>query len=240
MADEKKSVFSHLKELRKRLIIAVAFLLVGMIIAFVFLCDPAIKFIEKPLLIRSVPLIYTGVSDAFTLRLKISFLIGIVIASPAILYVIWRFIKPALYDYEVKKFRILFLICFFLFVLGIVFGYMAVYNLALNFFLVAGEGIATPLFAMDKYLNFLLSFLLPFGIAFELPVVIYMLSIHGVVSYRQLASMRKYIILLIVTASAILTPPDVISQLMLSLPLYLLFEAGVLVARLNDKDEAEE
>ena len=236
MTDESRPILTHLKELRQRLITAAAFLVVGVIVAFMFLCDPAIRFMEAPLVSRNVSVIYTGVSDAFTLRLRISLILGVVITSPVILFIIWRFVKPALYEHEIKRFRILFGIGLILFIAGILFCYMAVYTLALDFFLVAGEAVATPLFAMDKYLNFLLSFLLPFGVAFELPVVIYMLSSHGIVNYRQLAVFRKYVLLLIVTASAILTPPDVVSQIMLSVPLYLLYEIGVIVARVCARD----
>ena len=231
MTDESRPILTHLKELRQRLITAAAFIVVGVIVSFMFLCDPVIGFIEAPLISRNVSVIYTGVSDAFTLRLRIALILGIVLTSPIILFIIWRFIKPALYEYEIRRFRVLFGVGLILFIMGILFCYFAVYTLALDFFLVAGENVATPLFAMDKYLNFLLSFLIPFGIAFELPVVIYMLSSHGIVDYRQLAAFRKYVLLLIVTAAAILTPPDVISQLMLSAPLFLLYEAGILVAR---------
>ncbi|WP_051656897.1 twin-arginine translocase subunit TatC [Butyrivibrio sp. AE3004] len=231
MTDESRPILTHLRELRQRLIAAAAFIIVGVIVSFVFLCDPAIRFIEAPLISRNVPVIYTGVSDAFTLRLRISLILGIVLTSPIIFFIIWRFIKPALYENEIWRFRVLFVVGLILFIMGILFCYFAVYTLALDFFLIAGENVATPLFAMDKYLNFLLSFLIPFGVSFELPVVIYMLASHGVVDYRQLVSFRKYVLLIIVTASAILTPPDVISQLMLSVPLFLLYEAGILVAR---------
>ncbi|MCR4922878.1 MAG: twin-arginine translocase subunit TatC [Lachnospiraceae bacterium] len=232
MSDDKKPLLSHFKELRQRLIIVVAVFSVALILALTFLCDPVLEFVEEPLLRRNIPIIYTGVSDAFLIRLKVSFILGIIISSPVIFFVIWRFIKPALYEREIKKFRLLFTVSLCLFIMGIIFCYRVVYSLALDFFIVAGEGIAEPLFAMDKYLNFLLSFLLPFGVAFELPVVIYMLASHGVVDHKQLSALRKYILLLIVTISAILTPPDVVSQIMLSVPLYLLYEIGVLVARL--------
>ncbi len=231
MSDDKKPLLSHFKELRQRLIIVVAVFSVALILAFTFLCDPVLKFLEEPLLSRNIPVIYIGVSDAFLIRLKVSFILGIILSSPVILFVIWRFIKPALYENEVRKFRLLFTVSLCLFIMGIVFCYRVVYSLALDFFIIAGEGLAEPLFAMDKYLDFLLSFLLPFGVAFELPVVIYMLASHGVVDYRQLSALRKYILLFIVTISAILTPPDVVSQIMLSVPLYLLYEIGVLVAR---------
>ena len=236
MTDVSRPILTHLKELRQRLIMAAAFFVVGVILAFMFLCDPALRFVEAPLISRKVTVIYTGVSDAFALRLRLSLILGGIITSPVILFIIWRFVRPALYEHEVRRFRILFGVGLILFVLGILFCYLAVYTLALDFFLIAGEGVATPLFAMDKYLNFLLAFLIPFGVAFELPVVIYMLSSHGIVNYKQLAVFRKYVLLLIVTASAILTPPDVVSQIMLSVPLYLLYEIGVLVARVCCRD----
>ncbi|MCR5108408.1 MAG: twin-arginine translocase subunit TatC [Lachnospiraceae bacterium] len=235
VADESKPLLVHLKELRKLLIAALLVIAAGIIISFVFLCSPVIEYLEAPLRSRDITIIYTGVSDAFGLRIKCSIILGIIITSPVVLILIWRFIRPALYESEVRLFRVLFFASLALFIAGIVFCYLIVYSLALDFFLVAGEGVATPYFSIDRYLNFLLSFLFPFGVAFELPVVIYMLAKHGLVTHEQLASCRKYVILLIVIVSAILTPPDVVSQIMLSIPVYLLFEAGVMVSRLATK-----
>ena len=118
-----------------------------------------------------------------------------------------------------------------LFLMGVVFCYRAVYMLALDFFLVSGENLATPMLSIDKYVGFLFSFVLPFGLVFELPVAIYMLTRVGLVNYEMLSKTRKFVILAIFVIAAILTPPDVVSQVMLGIPMLLLFEVGVQVSR---------
>ena len=231
--DESKSLNLHLNELRKLLITITILLLIGFIVSFTFLTDKALVLIEKPLTVRKISIIYTAITEVFACKIKLSIIIGAMLTSPFILFFLWRYIKPALYQNEIKKFRVLFFVCLLLFITGIAFAYFIIYNLLLDFFIMVGSGLGEPLFSIDKYISFLLSFLLPFGLAFELPVIIYMLSKHGIVSYESLRSLRKYVLLIIVTVSAILTPPDVMSQILLSIPLYLLFEISLLVAKLT-------
>ena len=107
------------------------------------------------------------------------------------------------------------------------------YNLAIDFFLVAGENLATPMLSIDKYVGFLFSFLLPFGIVFELPVALYIAAHMGWVQYQQLAKGRKFVFFGIFVMAAILTPPDIISQIMLGVPMNVLYEIGVQVVRLT-------
>ena len=125
----------------------------------------------------------------------------------------------------------LFFLALLLFLMGVVFCYRAVYMLALDFFLVSGENLATPMLSIDKYVGFLFSFVLPFGLVFELPVAIYMLTRVGLVNYEMLSKTRKFVILAIFVIAAILTPPDIVSQVMLGIPMLLLFEVGVQVSR---------
>ena len=158
---------------------------------------------------------------------------GAVIASPVIIWQIWRFIKPALYEKEIRAFRIMFFIALLLFILGVVFCYTAVYLLAVDFFLVAGEQLATPMLSIDKYGSFLFGFILPFGIAFQLPVALYLTTRMGLTNYQMLASKRKYVILGIFVIAAILTPPDVVSQVALGVPMVLLYEVGAQVSRIT-------
>ena len=233
--DESKSLLIHLNELRKLIIKIIVFLAIGFIISFTFFTEAALIYIKKPLTMRGINVIYTTLPEVFVCKIEIATIIAAVIASPFILFFLWEFVKPALYEEEVKKFRLLFVICLLLFVIGIAFAYFVIYSFLLDFFIVIGNGVGEPLFSIGRYINFLFSFLLPFGIAFELPVVIYMLSTHGIVNYETLKSFRKYVLLFIVTISAILTPPDAISQIMLSVPLYLLYEVGVVVARISGK-----
>lgn len=234
--DEIKSLAIHLNDLRKLIIKVVIFLAVGFITSFAFFTEKVLVYIKRPLTSRGINVIYTTLPEVFVCKIELSIIIGAIIVSPFILFFLWRFVKPALYENEVKKFKILFVVCLLLFIAGISFAYFVIYNFLLDFFIVIGNGIGEPLFSIGRYINFLFSFLLPFGIAFELPVVIYMLSAHGIINYETLKSFRKYVLLFIVTISAILTPPDAMSQIMLSVPLYLLYEVGVIVAKFSCKN----
>lgn len=240
----RQPLLAHLMALRKLLMSCGIAILVGFVAAFYFLCEPLMDFIISPIIARNIEIIYTAVSEALTTQLKVSFVAGVVVVSPFIFYQIWSFIKPALYDNEIRLFRILFFLAVALFLTGIVFCYQYVYTLALNFFFVAGENLATPMLSLDKYIGFLFGFTLPFGIVFELPVAIFMMTRVGWVDYKKLASSRKYILLAIFVFAAILTPPDVVSQTMLGIPMFLLYEVGVQVSRFTKprapKEEQEE
>lgn len=237
-------LITHLMAFRKLVISILIAVLVGFIVAFYFLCGPLMKFITSPIESRGVEIIYTAVSEAFTTQLKVSLLAGVVVMSPFIFYQIWAFVKPALYDNEIRLFRFLFFIALLLFLIGIVFCYCYVYELALNLFLISGENLATPMLSIDKYVGFLFSFLLPFGVVFELPVAIFIAARMGVITHAQLTASRKFVFFGLFILAAILTPPDVISQIMLGMPMYVLYEVGVLVAKFTKpraaKDSIEE
>lgn len=231
-------LITHLLAFRKLVISILIAVLVGFVVAFYFLCDPLMHFITSPIESRGIQIIYTAVSEAFTTQLKLSLLAGVVVMSPFIFYQIWAFVKPALYENEIRLFRFLFFVALILFLTGIVFCYGYVYELALNLFLVAGGDLATPMLSIDKYVSFLVSFLLPFGVVFELPVAIFIAARLGIVDYKQLTSSRKFVFFGLFILAAILTPPDVISQIMLGMPMYVLFEVGVLVARFTKPRQA--
>ncbi|HIS00505.1 MAG TPA: twin-arginine translocase subunit TatC [Candidatus Excrementavichristensenella intestinipullorum] len=221
----------HVLALRRVLLISVGAAAAGFLLSFYFLRGYIMDFISRPIEAKGITLIYTAVSEALVTQLKVSLVAGIVLASPVIVWQIWSFIKPALYDHEQKTFRRWFFVALVLFLLGIVFCYLSVYPMAMNFFLVEGEGVATPMLSIDKYVGFLMGFLLPFGLTFQLPVVIYLTTRVGLTTVEMLTSKRKYVILAVAVIAAILTPPDVVSQILLALPMLLLYEVGVLIAR---------
>ncbi|MBQ6563105.1 MAG: twin-arginine translocase subunit TatC [Clostridia bacterium] len=227
------SLMTHLLELRKLLILCAVAIVVGFAVGFYFLCPAVMDFIMKPISARGIEVIYTAVSEALTTQFKVSLIIGIVLASPFIVWRLWCFIKPALYEHEIRLIRGLFLLALLLFLIGIAFCYRYVYNLAIDFFLVAGENLATPMLSIDKYVGFLFSFLLPFGIVFELPVALYIAAHMGWVKYEQMAKGRKFVFFGIFVMAAVLTPPDVVSQVMLGVPMYVLYEIGVQVVRIT-------
>lgn len=225
------SILEHVMALRKMLIRCVIAVAISFVAAFYLVCTPLMEFITEPIRQRGVEIIFTTVSESLTTQLKLSLLAGAVIVSPFIFYQIWAFVKPALYEDEIRAFRPLFFVALFLFIAGVLFCYWCVYELAIDFFLVAGENMAKPMLSIDRYVSFLLGFLLPFGVVFELPVAIYMATRKGLVTHQKLASSRKYVCFVIFLLAAILTPPDVVSQIMLGLPMYLLYEISVQIAR---------
>ena len=233
MAQEQnqQSVGEHLIALRKILLRSAAAIGLAFLVVFYLAIDHLMGFITGPIVERGITVIYTEMSAALMTKLKVAFIAGIVVACPYVFWQIWTFIKPALYAHEKRAFRLTFAATVFLFLLGVVFCYAAVYFLAVDFFLIAGEDLATPMLAIDKYVSFLFGFVVPFGLAFELPVALYITTKMGLTNHQMLASKRKFVILAVVVIAAFLTPPDVVSQIMLSIPILLLFEISLLICK---------
>ncbi|MCR5346668.1 MAG: twin-arginine translocase subunit TatC [Fretibacterium sp.] len=228
---EKASVLSHLTALRKAFVKSAAAVAAAFFVVYSFAIEYIMNLIITPIKERGIEIIYTAMSEAFITKIKVAFLVAMILASPVIIWEFWSFIKPALYPKEKKAFKIIFFVALILFLFGVIFCYGAVYMLAVDFFLVAGDNLATPMLSLDRYVGFLFGFILPFGAAFQLPVFLYITTKIGWTHYRMLASKRKYVILGVFTLAAILTPPDVISQIALGLPMVLLYEAGIQVCR---------
>lgn len=237
--DAKAPITAHLLALRKTLIASAGAVLVAFVAVFSFLNEPLMDFITLPIRERGVDIIYTAVSEAMVTQLKVCLIASIVIASPFVCWQVWLFVRPALYPRERRLFRWLFGASVLLFVLGVAFCYVVVYTMAIDFFLVAGENMATPMISIDKYVDFLFGFVIPFGLVFLLPVALFITTRMGLTSYETMKSKRKYVILAISIIAAILTPPDVVSQICLLIPMVLLFEAGLQVSRLTRKRERE-
>ncbi len=242
MNDTKQPFMSHLEELRKRLIacaIAVGVCFVGAYLVsrqlFGFLMLP----LEKNLPEGST-LIFTNLPEMFFTYLKTAFIAGILIASPIIFYQLWMFVSPGLY-YNEKKYIVPFVLSStILFVGGALFGYFVVFPFGFKFFLGFANESLKALPSVKEYFSFASKLLLAFGIVFELPVVIFFLTKIGIVTPAFLKKKRKYFILLAFIIAAILTPPDVITQFMMAVPLILLYETGILVSHLAMKKKKAE
>jgi sec-independent protein translocase protein TatC len=232
---DKQTIIQHLEALRKSLISITITIIIAASACF-YVNEQLITIIMKPLSSLGENLIVTGVTEAFFVKLKVSFCAGIVVAFPVIMWSVWGFIKPALYPQERKFIYWLLPISMFLFAAGILFAYFVVLKLVLGFFiLMAGQNMET-MFKVDQYVSFILAFTLPFGILFELPVVTYFLSRFGIISHAFLSENRRYAILVIVVLSALLTPGgDPISMILMAVPVYILFEISVLVSRITEK-----
>ena len=232
MNGETAPIISHLQALRRAVVVSAVSVLAAFILVYTLATDYLMAWIISPIKAKGIEIIYTAMSEAFITKLKVSFAAAVILASPVIIWEFWSFIRPALYPHEKRTFKLMFTIALTLFLLGVTFCYGAVYMLAVDFFLVAGDNLAVPMLSLDKYVGFLFGFILPFGAAFQLPVVLYLTTRMGWTDYKSLAAARKYVVLGIFTVAAILTPPDVLSQAALGVPMLVLYEAGVQVSRL--------
>lgn len=235
--EKRSSLLSHLLALRKVVIISAIAVIAAFFAVFYFGIDALMTWIIGPISARGIEIIYTAMSEALVTKFKVALIAAMIVASPVVIWQAWSFIKPALYPQEQKAFRVLFFLALLLFLVGVMFCYFAVYTLAVDFFLIQGDGLATPMLSIDKYVNFLFGFIVPFGIAFQLPVFLYLTTRMGWTNYKMLSSKRKYVLLGIFIVAAILTPPDVVSQVALGVPLYVLYEVSIWVSRLTKQKE---
>ncbi len=238
MNDEDKQPFTnHLDELRKRLITCFVAVGIGFLASYAFK-EKLFYILVAPLqkaMKSGDTLIYTHLPEAFFTFLKTALISGILLASPIIIYQFWVFIAPGLYTREKKLLvPILFLSTVF-FTGGALFGYFIVFPWGFKFFLSFATDNIRALPSMREYLSFAAKLLLAFGIVFELPLVITFLAKLGIVSVDFLKKNRKYAILIFFVGSAMLTPPDVVTQIMMAMPLMLLYEISIVGAKLFGK-----
>lgn len=236
------TLISHLLELRDRV--------VRMAIALVVTFIPSMIFSKKIFHLLAVPLqeqlqvgttmIATSVTTAFTAPLKLAFYVALFAAMPYILYQLWGFVAPGLYRNE-KRFAVPLLVSsIVLFYAGAAFAYFFVLPRAFEFFVnFAPEGIVvTP--DISNYLDLALGWFLAFGIAFEVPVVVVLLTLTGLVTVEKLAASRGYVVIGIFVVAAVLTPPDPMSQIAMAIPMWLLFEGGLIFSRILNRKPPED
>jgi len=236
--EDKLSFTEHLEELRKRFIICLAAVGIGFLISYGF-SQQLYQLLALP--IRDVlqgdnAFIFTSLTEPFVTYLKLAFFSGIALASPVIIYQIWAFVAPGLYRHE-KKYAVPFvLLATFFFLGGVLFCFLVVFPVACSFFAgFAQAGMIEMKLKMSDYLSFSCMFMLAFGVIFELPIILLLLARIGVVNHTQLAKNRKYAILLAFIVGAILTPPDVVSQCLMAVPLMVLYEISIILARVFGK-----
>jgi sec-independent protein translocase protein TatC len=229
----KMSFMEHLGELRTRIMWSVASAGVGILIAF-FITDPAMRFISRPLLSMKTELVFTSPTEAFWTWMKVAMVLGIFISMPGILFQVWKFVAPGLHEHEKKYAAPFIIIGSLLFLIGGAFAMLIIIPYASNFLVTFGQEKGwKPMLTVSSYTDFVIKFALAFGVVFELPVVITILSLIGVVTPQFLSRNRKYAILVNFVIAAILTPtPDMINQTLMAGPLCILYEVGIICARL--------
>src|SRR4249919_105364 len=228
-----ETFLSHLIELRSRLVRAIAAVLVVMLCLF-----PWAKEIYAALaapLLHALPkgatMIATDVTGTFFVPLKVTLMAAFLLALPYVLWQAWAFVAPGLYQHEKRLALPVIVSSFVFFLIGMSFAYFVVFPIAFGFFASYTPAGVTMMTDIDKYLSFVLTMFIAFGITFEVPVVVIVLVRMGLVSLEKLRSIRGYVIVGAFVVGAVFTPPDILSQLMMAVPLWLLYELGLLVAR---------
>ena len=235
------TLISHLLELRDRLIramIAVALVF----LPCMFYSNQIFTFVATPLkekLPKGTQLIATTVMSPFTTPFKLSLFVAVFLAMPFIIYQLWAFVAPGLYRHE-KRFAVPLLISsIVLFYVGVVFAYFFVFPVMFQFFAATTPHGVAMMTDISAYLDFVLKMFLAFGAAFEVPIAVVLLVLTGVVKLEKLKENRGYVLIGIFILAALLTPPDAVSQCIMAIPMYLLYEGGLLMARILSKMRRE-
>jgi len=244
MSDQ-ESFMSHLIELRQRLVRAVAAVLVFFVALFIWPGSGAIYDVLAAPLMNALPegakMIATGVITPFMVPVKVTALAAFMIALPYVLYQAWAFVAPGLYEHEKRLALPLVIASTVLFLFGVAFCYYFVFGKVFAFIHDFAPKSITPAPDIEAYFSFVITMFLAFGVTFEIPIVVIVLVRMGLVSVEKLRAARPYVIVGAFVVAAVVTPPDVLSQFMLAVPMCLLYEAGLFLARfITVRSRAEE
>ena len=242
MSDQ-ESFISHLIELRQRLVRAVASVLVLFVVFFIWPGSSYIYDLLAAPLMSALPegahMIATGVITPFMVPVKVTALAAFMVALPYVLYQVWAFVAPGLYEHEKRLAAPLVAASTVLFLLGVAFCYFFVFQRVFTFIHHFAPKSITPAPDIEAYFSFVITMFIAFGVTFEIPIVVIVLVRMGLVSVEKLREARPYVIVGAFVISAIVTPPDVLSQFMLAVPMCLLYEAGLFVARFVSRRATE-
>ena len=237
-----ETFLSHLFELRDRLVRSLVAVLVAFLPTF-FFASELYDLVAMPM-IRTLPegskMIATGVITPFFIPMKISLVVAFLLALPYVLYQAWAFVAPGLYAHEKRLVLPLVVSSTLLFFIGMAFCYFFVFGTVFSFIAQFAPKSITVAPDIEAYFNFVLGMFIAFGVTFEVPVVVVVLVMTGMVSVEKLREIRSFVIVGAFVVAAVVTPPDVVSQLMLAIPLCLLYEVGIFVARFVEKPRPAE
>ncbi len=247
MSAEQESFISHLIELRQRLVRAVSAVLVVFVVLFIWPGSGTIYDLLAAPLMHALPegarMIATGVITPFMVPVKVTALAAFMVALPVVLYQAWAFVAPGLYEHEKRLALPLVVASTVLFLTGVAFCYFFVFGKVFTFINNFAPKSITPAPDIEAYFSFVITMFIAFGVTFEIPIVVIVLVRMGVVSVEKLRAARPYVIVGAFVIAAVVTPPDVLSQFMLAVPMCLLYEAGLFVSRFvavrRDEQSAE-
>lgn len=228
------TLISHLLELRNRLMRAFLAVLIVFIPCAIY-SNELFEFVALPLQQRlpaGSAMISTSITATFTTPFKLSFIVALLGAMPYVLYQLWAFIAPGLYRREIKFAKPLLISAILLFYVGVVFAYYLVFPVMFNFFIMTTPKGVAMMADITNYMDLVLMLVLAFGVAFEVPVAVVLLVITGLLPLQKLTRARGFVLIGIFVVAAFLTPPDALSQTFLAVPMYLLYEGGILFARI--------
>ena len=245
----KMPLIEHLIELRNRLLWSIGALVVGFVLCYL-VAEEMYRFLVQPLadLMEGQPgrrLIYTGLHEAFFTYLKVAFFGSVCLTFPIVAGQLWAFVAPGLYKHERRAFLPFLMATPVLFLMGASLVYYLIFPLAWKFFIsfeqVGGAGTLAIVMEpkVNEYLSLVMKLIFAFGLSFQLPVVLMLMARAGMVSSKGLAAKRKYAVVVTFAAAALLTPPDVISQIGLGIPILLLYEISILGTKIVEKKRAE-
>lgn len=237
--EKSMSLIEHLGELRFRLTRAAYVIFFGTCLAWGF-SEKLFDIVRKPIApyLPNGGLVYTGPIDKFMAHVKIAFIAGLVLSAPFWLYQLWKFIAPALYRNEKKMATGFIFFGTLQFCLGVLFSYFVALPMAFKFLMTFGGDTDKPMITIDSYLGFFTQTAIVFGLTFQMPVVISLLGIMGLVSQRFLRENRKYSVVAITVVSAIAAPPDALSMIILMIPLWLMYEISIIIVGFFEKRKA--
>lgn len=236
MNPKELTVIEHIEELRKRLFICAIFFVLALVGSF-YVAEPIIKFIqhtgEKE---QHLTLNAFNVGDPLTVYLEVTFIVALIVTSPIILYQLWAFITPGLHETERKATLKYIPYAFLLFIGGLSFGYFILFPNIMNFMMkLSNELEIQQTIGINEYFSFLFKLVVPFGLIFQLPVVTLFLARLGILNPKLMVKFRKYSYFVLFVLAVLLAPPDFISNLLIAIPLFILYEVSIVIARIGYK-----
>lgn len=231
MTEKDLTIIEHIDEIRKRLMIIVVFFVVAVIGGF-FIAKPIIQFLQNDGIVEGISLNAFNVLDPIMIYLKVIIFIAVIIISPVIMYQLWAFISPGLHEAERRATLNYIPFTFFLFVGGIAFSYFVLLPYVMKFMMNLSTDLdIVQTIGINEYFSFLFQLLIPFGIIFQLPIVLLFLTRLGILDPATLVKVRKYAYFALFVIAAFITPPDLFSHLFVTVPLFALYEISIVISR---------